>query len=218
MRKSQAPTWRRKSSFLFKLLPKNDWLRAVVFTVIWVLLIPAAMFGLFSLLKITELNYWMFVLYKSIYAGILAALVDLFSRIPALGDQELPEDPKYLPNLASIKRHLVPGWYEDAKLGIFIHWGLYSVPAYAHVDNRLITEIAEQEGIEEQFKKTPYAEWYLNTMKIKGSSTQEFHKKNYGPEFSYDDFVPQFNCSNQKMESKRVGRDFSNNLVPNMLY
>ena len=37
----------------------------------------------------------------------------------------------YLPTLESVKTHPVPDWYNDAKFGIFIHWGIYSVPAFA---------------------------------------------------------------------------------------
>ncbi len=196
--KVPAPTWRRKTSFLFKLLPKNDWLRALIFTLFWLIIFPSIILGLFWVLDITELNKTMFVLYKCIYTGILAALVDLFARIPALGDQELPSDSKFEPNLVSIKQHQIPEWFQDAKLGIFIHWGLYSVPAYAHADDRTINEIFKDDGVEEQFKKTPYAEWYLNTMKIEGSSTQEYHNKTFGPDFSYDEFVPQFNTAIKK--------------------
>lgn len=38
---------------------------------------------------------------------------------------------RFKPTWESIKTHTVPQWYEDCKLGIFIHWGLFSVPAYA---------------------------------------------------------------------------------------
>ena len=37
----------------------------------------------------------------------------------------------YQPSLESVKTHPLPDWYNDAKLGIFIHWGTYSVPAFA---------------------------------------------------------------------------------------
>jgi len=37
----------------------------------------------------------------------------------------------YEPTLESLNRHPLPEWYADAKLGIFIHWGLYSVPGWA---------------------------------------------------------------------------------------
>ena len=35
---------------------------------------------------------------------------------------------RYLPNDSSLSQYALPAWYQDAKLGIFIHWGLYSVP------------------------------------------------------------------------------------------
>ena len=36
--------------------------------------------------------------------------------------------------LESLNQHPLPQWYADAKLGIFIHWGLYSVPGWAEVN------------------------------------------------------------------------------------
>ena len=37
----------------------------------------------------------------------------------------------FKPNENSLKQHETPNWWKDAKLGIFIHWGLYSVPGFA---------------------------------------------------------------------------------------
>ncbi|MEA2542320.1 MAG: alpha-L-fucosidase, partial [Acidobacteriaceae bacterium] len=70
----------------------------------------------------------------------------------------------YEPTLASLNQHPLPQWYADAKLGIFIHWGLYSVPGWAPLshpehDFRNIDYI----------KNNPYAEWYYNVMRIDGS-------------------------------------------------
>jgi alpha-L-fucosidase len=48
-------------------------------------------------------------------------------------------------------------------------------------------------GMEHHLKNNPYAEWYLNTMKIEGSPTQKYHEETYGKDFSYDEFVPMFN-------------------------
>jgi len=89
---------------------------------------------------------------------------------------------KYQPTVKSLKNHKIPRWYEDAKLGIFIHWGLYSVPGWAVPKKDL-------EGIPEDHANTPYAEWYGNTMKIEGSPTRRFHEETYGKDFSYDDFA-----------------------------
>ncbi len=62
-----------------------------------------------------------------------------------------------------------PKWYRDAKFGIFIHWGIYSVPAFG-------------------------SEWYSRNMYIQGSREFEHHVKTYGPhkEFGYKDFIPLF--------------------------
>ncbi len=65
-----------------------------------------------------------------------------------------------------------PQWFEDAKFGIFIHWGVYSVPSWG--------------------PKSRYAEWYWNDMKNKKGETWAFHEKTYGGDFQYQDFAPMF--------------------------
>ena len=59
----------------------------------------------------------------------------------------------------------MPTWFDDSKLGIFIHWGIYSVPAFAPPSEQF-GKLPETEF----FKKNPYAEWYYNSMRIKGSA------------------------------------------------
>jgi alpha-L-fucosidase len=97
----------------------------------------------------------------------------------------------YTPDKDSLKSHQVPEWFHDAKFGIFIHWGLYSVPAFAV--GKLELDESMKRGMEEHFKNNPYAEWYLNSLRITESPTEKYHKENYGENFSYDDFVPLFN-------------------------
>ena len=94
----------------------------------------------------------------------------------------------------------VPAWYDDAKLGIFVHYGLYSVPGWAVVDGGDITRTVKELGWPGHFRANPYAEWYLNTLRIQGSPTQEYHRKTYGPGFSYDDFVGPFNEANARWD------------------
>ena len=113
---------------------------------------------------------------------------------------------KYEPTKQSLKNHKVPNWFNDAKLGIFIHWGLFSVPAFA-ITGIDINESMER-GSEEHFKNNPYAEWYLNSLRIPGSPTQAFHKENYGEDFSYDDFVPIFNNELKKWNPEEMGELF----------
>ena len=69
----------------------------------------------------------------------------------------------------SLSQYRAPEWYERAKLGIFIHWGVYSVPAFG-------------------------SEWYSRNMYIRGTKEFEHHVKTWGPqkEFGYKDFIPLF--------------------------
>ncbi|MDR0594101.1 MAG: alpha-L-fucosidase [Bifidobacteriaceae bacterium] len=71
-----------------------------------------------------------------------------------------------------------PSWFSDAKLGIFLHWGVYSVPAWAE-------PIGETSAENHSFKHNPYAEWYANTIRIDGSPAQEHHRRVYGPDVNY---------------------------------
>jgi len=104
---------------------------------------------------------------------------------------------EYEPTWESVSRHPVPDWFHDAKLGIFIHWGLYSVPAWAPPTGEL-GEIAATGNWAYWFANNPYAEWYFNTIRIAGSPSQQHHVKTYGASFSYDDFVPMFNRAIQQ--------------------
>lgn len=69
----------------------------------------------------------------------------------------------------SLFAYRVPEWYKNAKFGIFIHWGIYSVPAFGN-------------------------EWYSRNMYIQGSPEFEHHRKTYGEQkdFGYKDFIPMF--------------------------
>jgi alpha-L-fucosidase len=84
----------------------------------------------------------------------------------------------YEPTLESLNAHPVPPWYDDAKFGIFIHWGLFSIPAFA----------AKSGSISDAFKtqydyavaQTPYCEWYWNAIKVPESDSAKHHLKTYG--------------------------------------
>lgn len=77
----------------------------------------------------------------------------------------------------------VPDWYRDAKLGIFVHWGLYSVPAWADVLDR--SDVTRETA----YARHQYAEWYANTVRIEGSPTRARHEELYGLGRSYEDFA-----------------------------
>jgi len=110
----------------------------------------------------------------------------------------------YTPDKNSVSQHEVPDWYHDAKLGIFIHWGLYSIPAFA-VTSRDFVESSKQE---DHYANNPYAEWYLNALRIPESPTQKFHLENYGKDFSYDDFIPIFNKEIKKWKPDEMAELF----------
>ena len=101
----------------------------------------------------------------------------------------------YQPTFESLRQHAVPDWFHDAKLGIFVHWGAYSVPGWAVRTVGSQFEQAAAKGWEHAFANNPYAEWYLNTLSIEGSPTQEYHAATYGDGFSYDGFGPMFNAA-----------------------
>lgn len=73
----------------------------------------------------------------------------------------------FKPSWDSLEEFCIPTWYQQAKLGIFIHWGVYSVPAYS-------------------------SEWYSRNMYIEGSDEYNHHVKTYGShkQFGYKDFIP----------------------------
>lgn len=98
----------------------------------------------------------------------------------------------YEANWESIRTHAVPGWYDDCKLGIFVHWGAYSVPAWAPPT----CELGEIEGDESWFCNNPYAEWYYNSINVRRGPTWEHHKRVWGEHFPYENFVPMWKAEN----------------------
>ncbi len=82
----------------------------------------------------------------------------------------VPEQKVYEPTWESLSTHeAAPEWFQDAKLGIYFHWGVYSVPAFQ-------------------------TEWYPRFMHFEGNPVYEHHLEKYGhpSEFGYHDFVPMF--------------------------
>lgn len=93
---------------------------------------------------------------------------------------------KYLPTWESLNQHKVPKWFMDAKFGIFIHWGVYSVPAWAP------PYINKKEYYNEDIGYHPYAELYGWGMMYKDSPVWKYHVEKYGADFQYEDFIPMF--------------------------
>lgn len=83
-------------------------------------------------------------------------------------DRTIAEGP-YRDDWESLKTHTTPDWFRDAKFGIFLHWGLFSVPAFAN-------------------------EWYSRNMYQQGTPEFAHQVATYGPQskFGYKDFIPKF--------------------------
>jgi alpha-L-fucosidase len=106
----------------------------------------------------------------------------------------------YKANWKSIDSRPIPQWFEDVKFGIFIHWGVYSVPAWAPANADI--------GV-----YAKYAEWYgfrINDDSKAGKLFREYHNKMYGENFLYQDFAPRFKAQHWNPEQwadlfKRAG-------------
>ncbi len=92
----------------------------------------------------------------------------------ALAGESALAQTRYAPRWDSLDRRPCPEWYQDAKFGIFIHWGVYSVPAW---------------GMPKE-----YAEWYWNHIADQKPTNPwwQFHTNHYGANFAYQDFAPRF--------------------------
>lgn len=108
------------------------------------------------------------------FSRCFLALTTLLTCLPGLVAAEpsvaTSDTAPYTADWESLSKHNQgPEWFADAKLGIYFHWGVYSVPAY-------------------------FSEWYPFFMFREGTDVQKHHLAKYGPlkEFGYHDFVPEF--------------------------
>ena len=102
-------------------------------------------------------------------------------------------DGPFRPDWGSLATYEVPEWYKDAKFGIFIHWGVYSVPAFG-------------------------SEWYPRRMYIDGSDENKHQLATYGPltSFGYKDFIPMFRAEHYDPEAwaRLFGQSGAKYVVP----
>src|SRR5215470_10982143 len=127
----------------------------------------------------------------------LLVLAMIGGVLAAMASGQAPK--KYEPTLESLNQHSLPQWYDDAKLGIFIHWGLYSVPGWAP-----LVHPEHDFSSEDYIKNNPYAEWYLNVLRIDGSPTQKYHAEHYGQDYDYYNFAETFDKEIQKWKPEEM--------------
>jgi alpha-L-fucosidase len=101
-------------------------------------------------------------------------LIALLAACSGPKKPEVTESDPYAADWESLSKHNAsPDWFQDAKLGIYFHWGVYSVPAYG-------------------------SEWYPRQMHFENHDIYRHHVETYGhpSEFGYHDFVPMFTAEN----------------------
>lgn len=96
----------------------------------------------------------------------------------------------YAPDWNSLKTHKAPEWFNNSKFGIFIQWGLYSVPGFASKKYPFQSIPFE----EEWFRHHAFSEYYLNTLRIGNNPTSEYHAERYEKDFPYERFTEYFTC------------------------
>jgi alpha-L-fucosidase len=145
-------------------------------------------FGRFVRVAGAGLNFklpWIEQVAASVDLGVHRLAVPACVGVMLLGVAARGEDPRvtqdvklvnevaargpFQPSWTSLEKYETPQWYKDAKFGIFLHWGVYSVPAFG-------------------------SEWYPHFMYIVGTPIYQHHLATYGPQtkFGYKDFIPMF--------------------------
>jgi len=96
---------------------------------------------------------------------VIAIISLVFSTIGIAQTEPVP----FQATWESLSHYQCPEWFRDAKFGIFIHWGVYSVPGFG-------------------------SEWYPRLMYQQSTNEFTHHVATYGPQdkFGYKDFIPMF--------------------------
>jgi alpha-L-fucosidase len=105
---------------------------------------------------------------KPLRSSVSAVLAALALVAPAAAQETHFESATW----ETLRARAYPQWFTEAKLGIFIHWGVYSVPAWSGPED--------------------YAEWFLRGLQTGDSLRIRYMRDNYGEDFEYEDFAPLF--------------------------
>ncbi|HUW20029.1 MAG TPA: alpha-L-fucosidase [Sedimentisphaerales bacterium] len=106
---------------------------------------------------------------NSVVCGLVLSVAIIFCVAGLAESGNVDSRMKYEPTWESLSKYEAPEWFKDAKFGIFIHWGVYAVPAYR-------------------------SEWYPREMYLKNKDTYNHHKAVWGDQskFGYKDFIAMF--------------------------
>lgn len=104
----------------------------------------------------------------------------------------------------SLNRHPMPAWFEDAKFGIFVHWGLFSIPGFAPPG--VFSEVLKRD-YRRAMVVHPYAEDYWNAIKDPTTPSAAFHRATYG-DMPYQGFKQLFLDALQQWDPERWAQSF----------
>lgn len=106
----------------------------------------------------------------------------------------------------SVRRHEVPAWWRDAKLGIFVHWTPSSVPGFAPTNEEIGDLLAA--GRRDALGWSPYTEWYENSLRFPGSPVARYHAEVYGTK-PYAEFIDDYQAGLAQWDPKAWARAFA---------
>ncbi|QGY47809.1 hypothetical protein GM418_30385 [Maribellus comscasis] len=140
---------------------------------------------------------------KSVKSCLKYSWIILLFVIIALCNCQQPVQKQYEPTVSSLDSHPVPEWFNDAKFGIFIHWGVYAVPAFHEW-------YVEYMSPKSQWGHSPEGPPYTAEQgnlpdsvfrsKIRNGANK-YHRGNYGADFEYDEFIPMFKAEKYNPEN-----------------
>jgi alpha-L-fucosidase len=115
----------------------------------------------------------------------------------------MSDDPTLLEQL---RARPLPAWYDDAKLGVFVHWTMASVPAFAPREHE-ITELLRTRYDTMQVD-VPYTEWYENSLRFPESAVSRYHREHHAGQ-AYADFREAFEAAIAEFDPESWADDFA---------
>jgi alpha-L-fucosidase len=109
------------------------------------------------------------------------------------------------PQLKALRQRRIPAWWQDAKLGIFVHWTMASVPAFAPIGTEFSTLLKSE--IRTAYSLTPYVEWYENSLRFPDSPVAAYHREHYGNQ-PFEDFRAPFEASFADFDAAAWAKSF----------